>query len=400
MSKLKTTTENLNLSNWLVLNFRLWLYVLSFALCIFFTVYPSILLGQENIDAARRELEKTQEKLRAIQSKIDALDKEEKGVLNRIDAYEEKIALTKKLIKSLENMQKSKEKEIIAVNKKINETQNQINRKHSDLEKLLINLYKYKRIYPLEAILSEKSIARAYQKSSYLRIVAQENKYLIEQFSGLKRDLQLQQKQLIAAQLEISRLKQQREKEKSNLDNLQAAEKKVLIKVVKEKDQSRLLEDELKTAARKLETLIAELESRRRERKLAPGTHYLEIMKGKLPWPYYGQVIATFGSQEDPKYKTKIKNTGIDIKCPTDANIKAIAPGRIVYADRFLGYGNLIILDHSDGFYSLYSNLSEMLRGVGITVQQGEIIGKSKDILHFELRCEGKPVDPLLWLSR
>jgi len=356
--------------------------------------------AQESVEDTRRELEKIQEKLRIVQSKIDALDKQEKGVLNRIDAYEEKISLSKKLIKSLDQAQKNKTKEIQTLGTKISETQSQIINRRSDLEKLLINYYKFKRIYPLEAILSEKSLAGAYRKSVYLRIAAQENKEQIQQFSVLKQDLQLQQKQLIAANNELVRLKQLRENERNDLKVLQETEKKILSKVKSEKDESLTLEQELNAAAKKLEKLIADLEARRRERKLAPGTHYLEIMKGKLPWPYYGDVVSYFGSKEDPKYKTKVKNTGIDIKCPNEANIQAIAPGRIVYADRFMGYGNLIILDHSDGFYSLYSNLSEMTGTVGTNVQQSDVIGKSKDILHFELRVEGKPVDPLNWLSR
>ena len=223
---------------------------------------------------------------------------------------------------------------------------------------------------------------------------------MIKEFSGLKQNLEFQQKKLITANLQLAQYKQQREQERNNLDNLQGVENKILGKVRNEKTQNLTMEEELKAAAAKLEKLITELEMRRRERKLAPGTHYLEIMKGKLPWPYYGEVVARFGTKEDPKYNTKIKNTGIDIKTPNNAGIKAIAKGRVVYADRFMGYGNMIILDHSDGFYSLYSNLSEMDCSVGTNVEQADIIGNSKDILHFELRSEGKPVDPQLWLSR
>jgi murein DD-endopeptidase MepM/ murein hydrolase activator NlpD len=64
-----------------------------------------------------------------------------------------------------------------------------------------------------------------------------------------------------------------------------------------------------------------------------------------------------------------------------------------------MGYGNMVILDHGDGYYSLYSNLSDMSATVGEDVEQSEVVGSSTDILHFELRSEGKPVDPLLWLN-
>jgi septal ring factor EnvC (AmiA/AmiB activator) len=375
--------------------------ILSFLrlICVILFIY-ALTFAQENIESSRRELEKTQEKLRAVQSKIDDLGKEEKGVLKRIEAYDEKIVLSKKYIQDLTKAQKLKQNEINIVSGQIRTTQSQIIARQIDLEKMLVNYYKEQRIYPIEVLLSNKSMADVYKKSVYLRVIAQDRKRMIKEFSGFKQNLEFQQKKLITANLQLAQYKQQREQERNNLNNLQGVENKILGKVRNEKTQNLTMEEELKAAAAKLEKLITELETRRRERKLAPDTHYLEIMKGKLPWPYYGEVVARFGTKEDPKYNTKIKNTGIDIKTPNNAGIKAIAKGRVVYADRFMGYGNMIILDHSDGFYSLYSNLSEMDCSVGTNVEQADIIGNSKDILHFELRSEGKPVDPQLWLSR
>lgn len=360
----------------------------------------TLLFAEQSIEESRKELEKTQERIKTIQAKIDALDKQESGVLTKIDAFEEKINLTQKLVRDLDKAQKTKSREITNISRKINDIQSNINRGRSNLERILVNYYKMKRVYPLEVLLSQKSIGQVYQKSVYLRIIGKNFQSQIKKYNGLKQDLQLQQNQLVTAEKELLRLKQQRESERKNLRDAQTLEKKILSKVRNEKTENQKMESELKAAAAKLEKLIAGLEKQRRERKLAPGTHYLEIMKGKLPWPYYGEVIARFGSQVDPKYQTKTNNTGIDIKTPLDANVKAIANGKVVYADRFMGYGNMIIIDHSDGYYSLYSNLSELTGSVGMTVSQGEVIGKSRESLHFELRCEGKSVDPLLWLSR
>ncbi|MEO0075666.1 MAG: peptidoglycan DD-metalloendopeptidase family protein [candidate division WOR-3 bacterium] len=372
----------------------------KFSLVCLFLLLIIPLLAQEDLDQSRKELEKIQEQLRNIQAKINKLEGEEASVLKRIDAYDEKISLTKKLIRELESQQKQKQKEIIQVSEQIRITENNIKNRRADLENLLVAYYKANRILPLEILISQKSIAQIYQKNVFLRLIAQDRKNRILEFKKLKENLEIQYRQLSAAKAELQRLKESREKERKNLSNLQDLEKKVLYKVQTEKTQNKTLEQELKTAAAKLEKLIADLEAKRRARKLAPGTHYLEVMKGKLPWPYYGSVVSYFGSQEDPKYKTKIKNTGIDIKTPQNANVKAIANGRVVYADRFMGYGNMIIIDHSDGFYSLYSNLAEFTSDLNENVQQGDIIGKTKDILHFELRVEGKAVDPLLWLSR
>jgi murein DD-endopeptidase MepM/ murein hydrolase activator NlpD len=107
-----------------------------------------------------------------------------------------------------------------------------------------------------------------------------------------------------------------------------------------------------------------------------------------------------------PKYNTTTKNNGIDINGRYGDNVFAVAPGKVAYADRFMGYGNLVLIDHLDGYYSLYGHLSEILVRVGDEVSVGRIIGRvgesgslSGPMLHFELRKNGKPVDPVAYLK-
>jgi septal ring factor EnvC (AmiA/AmiB activator) len=80
------------------------------------------------------------------------------------------------------------------------------------------------------------------------------------------------------------------------------------------------------------------------------------------------------------------------------ASAAAVADGRVVYADRFLGYGVLVILDHSSGYYTLYGNLSEPSVTVGTHLDAGTAVGRVDDYLHFEIRRQGQPLDPLPWL--
>jgi murein hydrolase activator len=89
----------------------------------------------------------------------------------------------------------------------------------------------------------------------------------------------------------------------------------------------------------------------------------------------------------------------VDIKAGQSAAVHAVAAGRVVYADQFLGYGNLVIVDHGSGFYTLYSNLTEMSLQVGAAVAAGTQVGVVADYLHFEIRKDGKSVDPLDWLK-
>ncbi len=143
-----------------------------------------------------------------------------------------------------------------------------------------------------------------------------------------------------------------------------------------------------------------------RKRQLKPAKpikqpkHIIEQNKGNLPWPAKGTVITKFGFQTDPKYGTKTKNLGIDISCSPGTPVIAISDGIVSYADVFIGQGLMIIIEHGGGFHSVYTRLSELKKRTGEKVKTGDTIALTGEILHFEIRIDGKAVDPLPWLKK
>jgi septal ring factor EnvC (AmiA/AmiB activator) len=131
----------------------------------------------------------------------------------------------------------------------------------------------------------------------------------------------------------------------------------------------------------------------------APKTRALtDPRKGKLPWPVSGTVASFFGTQVDPKYKTVTRNSGIDILAAAGADVVAVDSGKVSFADQFMGYGKMVILDHGNRSHSIYSKLADMKVRVGDVVRKGGVVGAAADTLHFEFRVAGKSVDPLEWL--
>jgi septal ring factor EnvC (AmiA/AmiB activator) len=362
----------------------------------------SLSLAQEvdEFEKQKKELEATKKKLAEVEAKVKALEKEEKGVLKRIEVIDEKISVTRKYIQQLVNLIALKEKEIEGVKKEIVATQKKITRTKEDLSNLLFVFYKINRFLPLEFYLEGKTLPAVYRKVLNLKYLGRESKRKIETFSQLKKELEAKEKQLRTAYQELAKMREEKSTEEKSLKETKELEKKVLFRVRTEKENQAKMEKDLRAAKEQLEKLIAELEKRRQARRLAPGTHYFEIMKGNLPWPCKGKVVSEFGSQFHPKYKTRTKNTGIDIACPAGTLVKAIGKGRVVYADRFMGYGNMVIVDHREGYYTIYSDLSEIIATVGQEVEKGDVLGRTGENLHFEIRKEGKPVNPLEWLGR
>lgn len=155
--------------------------------------------------------------------------------------------------------------------------------------------------------------------------------------------------------------------------------------------------------ARKLAEFIAALPPPRAGQVAYAGFAQL---RGRLPRPAAGPVLAGFGKVVNPRFRTVTVQNGVEIGAPRGDPVRAVAPGRVVHAGWFKGYGNLIIVDHGDGYHTLVAHLESMSAAGGEDVTAGALLGTVGDsgslrgpCLYFELRERGRPVDPRPWLA-
>ena len=197
--------------------------------------------------------------------------------------------------------------------------------------------------------------------------------------------------------------------EKKSQINKQKKKKSALLKKVRsEKQTYQIAVRELEKSSLELQSLIDRLKKELTTRKgdfIPEDGKGFAMLKGKLLFPVSGKIISRYGNQIDPKLNTVTFQKGIEISTKRGKEIKAIYEGKVIYADWFKGYGNIIIIDHGGSYYSLSAHLSEIYKSVGDRVEAGEVIALSGDTgslkgpcLYFELRHHGKPLNPLHWL--
>jgi len=197
----------------------------------------------------------------------------------------------------------------------------------------------------------------------------------------------------------LAALEQEREREVATVEEARAGREKALAAV---KGQIKSSEDsitKLKREARALEKLIADLR-KALEQAPAPSGQPFERVRGKLPWPVPGRVVASFGQSRGGG----LKWNGVLIATERGTEVKAPYAGRVVYADWLPGLGLLLILDHGGGYMTLYGHNEQLYRGVGETVQAGDPIatvgdtgGQSRPELYLEVRKGTAPQDPRKW---
>jgi murein hydrolase activator len=165
---------------------------------------------------------------------------------------------------------------------------------------------------------------------------------------------------------------------------------------------------ELEQAALRLQKMMEEM-SRRTVGKPSdvPVGAGLDAMKGKLDWPVRGEITGSFGKVRHPEFSAEVFRKGIDIEAPIGEEIKAVEKGKVVFAERFSGYGRMVIVDHGERYFSVYAHLSEIIKKTGDTVKRGETVGRVGDSdslagarLYFEMRKDGKSIDPLPWFRK
>ncbi len=156
----------------------------------------------------------------------------------------------------------------------------------------------------------------------------------------------------------------------------------------------------LKKDAAELEGLISRLTANTNKK-----TNNYKFSGKTIPWPARGTILREFG-EESRGNNTSVINNGIDIGMPEGTSVKSIDDGEVVFSDRYGGQGKLLIIDHKNGFFSVYAYNRDLLAAKGTMVKKGQVIAKSgktgsatQPSLHFELRKDGRAVNPMNYLD-
>ena len=361
----------------------------------------------------RKQLNKVQDQIESLRKEIAKTDIKASSTLEQIKILDKEIALLSKSSRLL-----SKEVGLLSKKIEITRDQLQVNRRKlralkDQYLKRVIHLYKHGKVQNIELLLNSGSINEVMVRYKYLQFfndqekqVIQKIKYRVENIQNLEQQLSMEhQKQRQSLQ------KKERQQSKSLV---RKNEKKVMVERLKWNSQN--LNKQLKSAEeeyQKLYQIILALERKRRlreERGETTEEYTLNLKdirknKGKLPWPVQGTILHKYGKQHDSRLKTTINNTGIDIKAKVGADVKAVFIGLVSTITYLSGFGNTIILDHGNGYYTVYSHLDEFFVEPDELVNAGDTIGLVGDSgslegskLHFAVFANQTTENPQVWL--
>ena len=351
-----------------------------------------------------------------LRLKIKTAESRERSASTRISSLDEEISLTAKLIRSLKIEEEKTRKRILQLKSDILKNENELESLRTRYKKRVVNSYRKGRLTDLERVFSSTTWRQAIYRTQYLKIISDIEKKLTNQIERLLIQISQQKLELEAVlrnNLKLVRDKQQqissyrdmridREKELNRIRN----DKKALSNYVEEKEAGIIqLESIIKKVLEDKARFERELRIRKQQEALK--TKSFKALKGQLPWPAEGRIIAKFGRQWNSKLKTTTENPGIDIKGQPGSAIRTVLGGVVTTITYIRGYGTTIIVDHGGGFYTVYSHVTNIQTVVDGQVRNGDVIaymGDSGSIngskLHFEIWGKGQKLDPEKWLIK
>ncbi len=374
---------------------------------------------QDEISTKRSQLQKLRTEIGKVEQKIKEKEKKEHATLELLDVYDRQAALIEKLIKKLHEEEEELQKDIAATHKSIDDLGGQISFLKNHYANYIRAAYMKGRANDLELLLSANSVNQFLLRSEYLQRFSDQRKKDIDKINVHRNDLQQQHLQLQNQLNEQHQLITEKTKEENKLAVQTKKRKAMLAEIRKDKKNIKREMDRKLQAAKQLEDLISKLVEedrvkREREMKDKPETEarstaqgkIFESRRGHLRWPVDGgKITSHFGAQENPSLHTVTQNPGIDISVGAGSPIFTIADGEVSAIWWLPSFGNLVIINHKNGYRTVYAHLSEISVSENETVQEGQTIGKSGEalsgpLLHFEIWKEREKLDPEQWLSQ
>lgn len=342
-------------------------------------------------------LRKVQERRRALEQDLARLRGQEKSLLGDVERLEVEVRLRGEELREIQIGLQRTQDQMDATVKRLNELTAQVERERPVLAARARALYKLGELSYLRLLLSVDRPSDIFRGYRFVTALARRDNQRIAAFRADLQALAAVRVDLESKTREALALRESRERARRSLDADRRRKTALLTEIVEKKETHAAYLAELQEAEARLTDLL---------KGLAEGDVAVPVaaFKGALPWPADGRVRSTFGRHKHPRFDTYTIQNGIEIDAAADSAVAAVHEGEVVFAERFRGYGLMVVVDHGGKHHSLYAHLGEARVQAGQKVAAGQVLGTVGSTtlegpgLYFEMRFQGRPEDPLEWL--
>ena len=349
--------------------------------------------GARRLEAIRAEIEEREQ--RASEYAAEA-----RGALEELDGIDRKLVELRRSTRRLRQREREAEEELEEARASLTRASRALEASRRDLEVRLVSLYKFTSTGGAAAVYSAGDFQSFMRRREGLTRILDEDRRLFARHRDVEdrwRQARAEARSLVE---EIGGARSEVDRRERRASKMQVERRNLVSLLGSRSDRELRQAAELRAAALRLERALERLPG---SSAPSPGSG---LARGGLTWPVEGRVRQGFGRQIDPEFGTETLRTGIEIAAPRGAAVRAVGPGRVLFAGWFRGFGQMVILDHGRGSVSVSAYLEELAVRAGESVAGGQEIGSVGQTgsiadpgLYFEIRQQGEAVDPRVWLA-
>lgn len=384
---------------------------------------------------AKKQLQGIKKEISEKKRLITKTTQVENVVTSELAKIDQSLRIREQNLAELNRNMKSVEKGLEKTRTEIDSVVKDVEGRKLLIQNRLVAVYKAGEVGNIRFLFSSESLPQMLENLRYMKALLENDRQMVAEYNeriaklkdlkaGLEQDVRRKEsikqsivvkKQEIEAEKEnkASYLQKIREDKKSYIASLQGLEanSRRLQSIVAKLEAASRQRQRLEAASRKRYTAKNSQQTDTPDKK--GGTSFVPpststgfgAQKGRLSFPTHGRIVGSFGRHKHPEFNSYTVSNGISIAAPIGTEVRSIYPGTIIFSDYFKGYGNMVIVDHGDGFFSLYAHNSKVYKRSGSNVAKNELLASVGDVdsprgsmLYFEIRYQGKPINPAPWI--
>jgi septal ring factor EnvC (AmiA/AmiB activator) len=379
-----------------------------------------LLLSAARADA-QQGLEESRRRLEEIRKERDRLEEQQQRLKGQVHDVNDELS-------NLERQRESTQRIVNEIERQIGGLSTQLDRSSAELilaednlaerravlQRRLVDIYKRGPLYTFQALLAAESFGELLSRYKYLYLTSRQDRTLVVDVEKLRNRVVHQRNDLLDVRKQLDRSREEREAEYSKYSDLARARARRLESLQRSARSTERRLSTLKKDEARLNNLLAALERTRRDEAgrglrgavTGPGSITTADL-GRLNWPVEGAIVYRFGRDTLPSGGI-IRWNGVGIAAEVGTSVRSVAAGKVRLVGQFGTYGLTIVLEHGNGYYSVYSHLESAGVKLGTNIAKGDVIGtvggQNSDYgphLHFEIRGENQvALDPTEWLRR
>ncbi|SFI07346.1 Murein DD-endopeptidase MepM and murein hydrolase activator NlpD, contain LysM domain [Tindallia magadiensis] len=357
--------------------------------------FTQVTFGSE-VEQINRQLQELQNQRQSIDSAIRENTREQRSVTEQLNYLNGEIQKAEEEVNSLNNQIADTENRILETQLALEEAIETIEEKEELLGKRLDAMYRNGNAAYAEVLFNSKDFSELLSNMDMVKLIVESDIELIQFMEDQKILIEDKKAELEANRRYLAELKRTVENQREYLVVTRGEQQRLQSQLAEDKQALEAQLDQLEQEARNLEQVLVNLQSDR------------DYEGGEMRWPVPGhsRISSPYGNRIHPILGTNRFHSGIDIPAPTGTDIIAAGPGTVAFSGSRGGYGRTIFIDHGGGIITLYAHCDRLIVSEGERVTAGQVIAKVGSTgmstgphLHFEVRKNGKYVDPMPWLQ-